>query len=238
MTDTPSLAFSPQHPSPPPRVDGFVTFLGFKELRSARLPRGEPGVKITCPAKIFWWWCQHKQAGALPPPSHPGAASCQPLCLCSCAWARWHGWLCWHEWLWPHGWLCQPGQPGRGWCRVGRGGRGGGRGSPAAGQAPAPEIYRNAIKRAPYPTIILMSWGKKRDFPACLSWLSSWPGQAVPLRIPYTTANAWAGLGTWSGSSEYPYSGVVIVPWAQASPEAKRIFKFRHALWVLITLTT
>lgn len=165
---------------------GFVVFLGFIELRVPKLL----GVKITSPVKIFWQPCQLKEAGALPSPCHPGAASCQPPCLCSCplgrgvrlqGWVCWHGWPGWHAWLWPHG------QPDR----VMQGGKerwDGGRGSPASGKPLAQKIYQNTAKWARHPTVILMSF-KKKDLRACLSWLHRWMGRVVPLRIPCTTGN-------------------------------------------------
>lgn len=102
---------------------GFCHILGFYGAESSLATERWAGDKLTRPVKIFWWPCQHKQAGALPPPSHPRAAWVAVP-------ATGGYWLP-HGWLWPHGWPCWHGQPGRRSRRVGSMGRGSGRGRPA-----------------------------------------------------------------------------------------------------------
>lgn len=110
------------------------------ELRAAWLPEGEPGVKVICPVKIFWWLCLLPATLGLPcpnPPVHWGG-ECGGMGGC---WGNGrllgNGHLCWHGRLWQHRrlgdwWLWWHSQPGRGPHGV----AGEAQGSPAARQPP------------------------------------------------------------------------------------------------------
>lgn len=68
--------------------------------------------------------------------------------------------------------MCGSGHTGSptGSCRVGSRDEIVGELPPASGKPLAQKIYQNTAKWAPHPIVILMSF-KKRDLPACLSWL-------------------------------------------------------------------